>query len=127
LHPRPWCQARGGQAEGRGQGRRLTTTVARKPKHEEHVNHERWLVSYADFITLLFAFFVILYALSEVDKRKLKTFSKSRQFAFAHGGTGGRMPQGKNPDTFKPKLVGQQWPMGRRDSDPGPFESMRSI
>ena len=33
-----------------------------KKKHPEHVNHERWLVSYADFITLLFAFFVVLFA-----------------------------------------------------------------
>ena len=32
-----------------------------KKKHEEHENHERWLVYYADFITLLFAFFVVLY------------------------------------------------------------------
>ena len=40
-------------------------------KHQEHENHERWLVSYADFITLLFAFFVVLYASSQVDKRKV--------------------------------------------------------
>jgi chemotaxis protein MotB len=35
-----------------------------KKKPVEHVNHERWLVSYADFITLLFAFFVVLYVLA---------------------------------------------------------------
>jgi chemotaxis protein MotB len=44
--------------------------VARKKKHPEHVNHERWLVSYADFITLLFAFFTTLYAISTVDAKK---------------------------------------------------------
>jgi chemotaxis protein MotB len=44
--------------------------VARKKKHPEHVNHERWLVSYADFITLLFAFFTTLYAISTVDANK---------------------------------------------------------
>jgi chemotaxis protein MotB len=44
--------------------------VARKHKHPEHVNHERWLVSYADFITLLFAFFTTLYAISTVDAKK---------------------------------------------------------
>ncbi len=43
------------------------------PKHEEpgHVNHERWLVSYADFITLMFAFFVVMFASSQVDKKKV--------------------------------------------------------
>ena len=43
--------------------------MARK-KHEEHENHERWLVSYADFITLLFAFFVVMFATSQTDKAK---------------------------------------------------------
>ncbi|MCC6812219.1 MAG: OmpA family protein [Deltaproteobacteria bacterium] len=44
--------------------------MARKKKPPEHVNHERWLVSYADFITLLFAFFTTLYAISTVDAKK---------------------------------------------------------
>jgi chemotaxis protein MotB len=44
--------------------------VARKKKPPEHINHERWLVSYADFITLLFAFFTTLYAISTVDAKK---------------------------------------------------------
>jgi chemotaxis protein MotB len=43
--------------------------MARKKKHGEHVNHERWLVSYADFITLLFAFFVVMFAVSPVDSQ----------------------------------------------------------
>jgi len=42
----------------------------RHKKHEEHANHERWLVSYADFITLLFAFFVTMYSISRVDGKK---------------------------------------------------------
>src|ERR1700739_2495063 len=45
--------------------------MSRRRKHGEHSNHERWLVSYADFITLLFAFFVVLYASSQVDQRKV--------------------------------------------------------
>ena len=45
--------------------------VSRRRKPEDHVSHERWLVSCADFITLLFAFFVVLYASSQVDKRPL--------------------------------------------------------
>jgi chemotaxis protein MotB len=56
--------------------------MARKKKHEEHVNHERWLVSYADFITLLFAFFVTLYAISQVDAKKLGKLMESMQAAF---------------------------------------------
>lgn len=51
--------------------------MARKKKHAEHVNHERWLVSYADFITLLFAFFVVMFAVSQVDSKKLGRFAES--------------------------------------------------
>jgi chemotaxis protein MotB len=51
--------------------------VARKKKHPEHVNNERWLVSYADFITLLFAFFVVMFAVSQVDSKKVGRFSES--------------------------------------------------
>lgn len=55
---------------------------------------ERWLISYADFITLLFALFVVLYALSEVDAAKLKKVANSFQYAFGVGGTEGakKMP-----------------------------------
>ncbi len=49
----------------------------RKKKHPEHVNHERWLVSYADFITLLFAFFVVMFAVSQVDSNKVGRFTES--------------------------------------------------
>lgn len=51
--------------------------MARKKKHPEHVNHERWLVSYADFITLLFAFFVVMFAVSQVDSNKVGRFTES--------------------------------------------------
>jgi chemotaxis protein MotB len=50
--------------------------MARK-KHQEPVNHERWLVSYADFITLLFAFFVVMFATSQTDKSKAQAVSDS--------------------------------------------------
>lgn len=56
--------------------------MGKKHKHPEHENLERWLVSYADFITLLFATFVVLYALSQADLAKFKEFSKSVQSAF---------------------------------------------
>lgn len=51
--------------------------MARKKKPDGHVNHERWLVSYADFITLLFAFFVVMFATSQTDKSKAQQVSDS--------------------------------------------------
>lgn len=56
--------------------------MGRKPKHEEHVNLERYLVSYADFITLLFATFVVLYALSQVDISAFSKLEESLKKAF---------------------------------------------
>ena len=44
--------------------------MRRRERRRGHVSHERWLVSYADFITLLFAFFVVLYASSKADQKK---------------------------------------------------------
>jgi len=51
-------------------------------KDVEHDNHERWLVSYADFITLLFAFFVVMYSLSSVNEGKYRVLSDSMVQAF---------------------------------------------
>jgi chemotaxis protein MotB len=56
--------------------------MARKKKHPEHVNHERWLVSYADFITLLFAFFVVMFAASNADQKKAGKVADAVQGAF---------------------------------------------
>jgi chemotaxis protein MotB len=56
--------------------------MRRRKKEEPHVSHERWLVSYADFITLLFAFFVVLYASSQVDKRRVGRLAMAIQVAF---------------------------------------------
>jgi len=63
--------------------------LARKKKQPEHVNHERWLVSYADFITLLFAFFVVMFATSQTDKGKAQQVSDSVKRALE----GGKMTQ----------------------------------
>ena len=54
----------------------------RRKRDDEHDNHERWLVSYADFITLLFAFFVVMYALSTVNEGKYRILSDSMTAAF---------------------------------------------
>ena len=83
-------------------------------KHEEHVNHERWLVSYADFITLLFAFFVVMFASSQADKGKAQQVSDSVTKALAGeklsatiakvlGGTVDNRGQGKRADAGAPK------------------------
>jgi chemotaxis protein MotB len=60
--------------------------VARKPRHPEHENHERWLVSYADFITLMFAFFVVMFASSQTDKSRAQQVSDSVKDALDKGG-----------------------------------------
>lgn len=56
--------------------------MSRRRRQEEQVNNERWLVSYADFMTLLFAFFVVMYAISSVNEGKYKTLSHSLIAAF---------------------------------------------
>jgi chemotaxis protein MotB len=63
--------------------------MAKKKPHEEHENHERWLVSYADFITLLFAFFVVLYATSRQDNKRVQQVQQSIKFAMHFKGSGG--------------------------------------
>jgi chemotaxis protein MotB len=66
-----------GKGHGGHGGRR-----ARKHEEEEHENHERWLVSYADMLTLLFALFVVLFAMSQVDLSKFTAFSQGLQEGF---------------------------------------------
>jgi chemotaxis protein MotB len=56
----------------------------RRRSAEEHENHERWLVSYADFITLLFAFFVVMYAISTLNEGKYRVLSDALLMAFRH-------------------------------------------
>jgi chemotaxis protein MotB len=60
--------------------------MRRRRRQGGHANHERWLVSYADFITLLFAFFVVLYASSQVDKKKVGKLALAIQVAFQEMG-----------------------------------------
>ena len=56
--------------------------MRKRTRATQHGNHERWLVSYADFITLLFAFFVVMFASSQTDKGRAKQVSESVQKAF---------------------------------------------
>lgn len=62
--------------------------ASKNKKHEEHENHDRWLVSYADFITLLFAFFVVMYATSTNNQDKQKEFEKSVRMTLKLSGGG---------------------------------------
>jgi len=56
--------------------------MARKKPHDDRENHDRWLVSYADFVTLLFAFFVVMYSISSVNEGKYRVLSDSMVTAF---------------------------------------------
>ena len=56
--------------------------MSQKRRHAGHPNHDRWLVSYADFITLLFAFFVVMFASSQVDQGKVGKLAKAIEAAF---------------------------------------------
>jgi chemotaxis protein MotB len=55
---------------------------AKKHVEEEHENHERWMVSYADMMTLLFVLFVVLYAMSQVDKAKFAALASGLAESF---------------------------------------------
>lgn len=90
----------------------------RKKRHEEHESHERWLVSYADFITLLFAFFVVLYATSNVNIEKQKDFEESIkvELKFTGRGSGG---EGSALDQVMAELI---MPIGNFPRSGGPKE-----
>ena len=71
--------------------------MARRKKHEEHLNHEAWAIPYGDLITLLLAFFVVMYAISSVNAGKYRVVSESLASAFR--GT---------PQTSDPMALGEQ-------------------
>lgn len=56
--------------------------MSRKHKHEDHVNHEAWAIPYGDLVTLLLAFFVVMYSISSVNEGKFKVMSESLSEAF---------------------------------------------
>jgi chemotaxis protein MotB len=78
----------------------------------EHENHDRWLISYADFITLLFAFFVVMYAISAVNEGKYRVLAESLGEAFgrqeARDAPVPRLPQSALPTEAKPRTLKQQ-------------------
>jgi chemotaxis protein MotB len=56
--------------------------MARKKKHEDHVNHEAWAIPYGDLVTLLFALFTVMYAMSSVNEGKFRVLSDAMIAAF---------------------------------------------
>ena len=56
--------------------------MARKKKHEEHMNHEAWAIPYGDLVTLLFALFTVMYAMSSVNEGKFRVLSDAMIAAF---------------------------------------------
>jgi chemotaxis protein MotB len=76
--------------------------MARKKYHEEKDNHDRWLVSYADFMTLLFAFFVVMYAISSINEGKYRVLSNALTGAFGQIlAPTGKIPDAPEAQTFK--------------------------
>lgn len=79
--------------------------MARKIKPKEHENHERWLITYADLITLLLVFFIIMYAMSKIDTEKYAVLSQALNFQF------------QNSDSILQKGKGVAGQVGKTTSD----------
>lgn len=56
--------------------------MARRKHHEEHANHEAWAIPYADLMTLLLAFFVVMYAISSINEGKYRVMADALTTAF---------------------------------------------
>jgi chemotaxis protein MotB len=82
----------------------------RRKKHSGHANHERWLVSYADFITLLFAFFVMMYANSQTDQARAQKIAEAFQQALSNDRLAQALSKlmGNPPKPGKPQPVSVQ-------------------
>lgn len=86
--------------------------MARRHLHEEHLNHEAWAIPYGDLLTLLLAFFVVMYAISSINEGKYRVVADALSAAF--GGV---------PRSLKPIQVGQVQLLGNRFDQPSPLES----
>jgi chemotaxis protein MotB len=80
--------------------------MKRRPKKHGNTSHERWLVSYADFITLMFAFFVVLYSTAEVDNKRIAQVSAAIEGGFqdlgAFSGSSGGPPAHRGSANLRP-------------------------
>lgn len=99
--------------------------MGRRRTHEEPENHERWLVSYADFITLLFAFFVVMYSISSLNEGKYKILSDSLVGVFSQVDRAVKpIPIGEErPRTTQPDISQVDEPLSLQD----PIDPLQSI
>jgi chemotaxis protein MotB len=88
--------------------------MARRHNHEEHENHEAWAIPYGDLVTLLLAFFVVMYALSTVNQGKYRLLSDSLYAAFRG-----------EPRTLEPVQLGQHQAGAGADSHTGVLQQQR--
>ena len=79
----------------------------RRRSVDDHVNHERWLVSYADFITLLFAFFVVMYSISSINEGKYRVISQALVGVF-----------NDTERSIKPVPIGEERPLTTQPAEP---------
>jgi chemotaxis protein MotB len=86
--------------------------MARKKHHEEHANHEAWAIPYADLMTLLLAFFVVMYAISTVNEGKYRVMADALTAAF-----------GGAPRTINPVQIGNNQLQGADYDRPSPIKS----
>ena len=86
--------------------------MARRHKHEEHANHEAWAIPYADLMTLLLAFFVVMYAISTVNEGKYRVMADALTAAF-----------GGAPRTINPVHGGHHQLHGPPSRRPSPLNS----
>ena len=100
-----------------------------KRRHEPHVNHERWVISYADFVTLMFALFVAMYAMSLKDHTSGQRVSESVRKAMTKGGLAGAIETLLEKATHKEKTGSKpSVPQKTSTVDPSlkqPFEQLK--
>ncbi len=70
--------------------------MARRKKHEDHLNHEAWSIPYADLMTLLLAFFVVMYAISSINVDKYRIVAASLKIALGGGANAARPLQARD-------------------------------
>lgn len=98
--------------------------MRRKSPVELHVNHERWLVSYSDFVTLLFAFFVVMYSVSQVNEGKYRVLSSTLLEAFSVPQSAINPIQVGTPTlAVSPSAIEIDEPQESRESSQGAFEN----